>query len=763
MATFPVLALLIYDLIVFLGAISSERKSPCLRDSALISVIFFFAGMPALVYQIVWQRALFAIYGVNAESVAVVVSAFMLGLGLGSLAGGSLSARFPRRAIMLFGVAELGVAGFGLSSLRIFHWASTFTAGASLPYTVVLSLLLLTIPTMLMGASLPLLVEYLVRFSGRVAGSVAMLYFVNTFGSAVACYLCATFLLRYGGQSGSVLFAAILNLLVGATAFFLGRNKQETDAGHQVDSQIISRGDGPMRPLALAMLITGISGFIALGYEMVWFRVFVLASSDRAPAFALLLSTYLAGTAAGSYIAGKVSEGKGASEVLRIIGLVMLIAGAVSPYLPPLVAFLKWKNTPFLLSAVAFFATAALLGAVLPLACKLSVPADLQAGRRVSLVYVSNILGSTLGSLSIGLVQLNHFGLRDVSLQLGACAALTGSVVFAFGCHKSVKPPVWAIATVIVAIGAIPIASRFYLGLFERLIFGGSANAIMPLAKVVENRYGVVAITREGAVWGGGVYDGYFNIDPMNDTNMIMRAFALSAFEPAPKRILEIGLSSGSWAQVLVNQPGLQSLEIVEINPGYLQLIGEYAMVRSILQNPKVNIIIDDGRRWLLAHPDARYDAIVQNTSFYWRDHTSNLLSVDYLQIIRQHLNPGGVFYFNTTGSDDVIATGLHVFPFGLRVVNFLAVSDSPITIDKDHWMSTLRQYKIDGYLVFDPTIPKSETTLMSYMLLADSMKQAPTLQSIETATSLNARLGKRLIITDDNMGSEWWTGESNR
>jgi|ERR1700719_841564 len=363
MATFPVLALLIYDLIVFLGAISSVRKSPQAKTTILASVLFFFSGKPALIYQIVWQRALFVIYGVNAESVAVVVSAFMLGLGLGSLGGGWLSARFPRRAIMLFGAAEVGVAAFGLCSLRIFHWAAKFTAGASLPHTVAFSFLLLTIPTMLMGASLPLLVEHLVTVSGRVARSVAMLYFVNTFGSAVACYLCATFLLRLGGQSGSVLIAAILNLLVGATVFFLGHSKQETPAQDRVDSQIISPTDSPTLPLALAMLIAGISGFIALGYEMAWFRVFVLASSDRAPAFALLLSTYLAGIAAGSYIAGQLSEGKGAREVLRMIGLVMLIAGAASCYVPPLVAFLRWRNIPFLIAAGAFFLIAALLGA----------------------------------------------------------------------------------------------------------------------------------------------------------------------------------------------------------------------------------------------------------------------------------------------------------------------------------------------------------------------------------------------------------------
>jgi spermidine synthase len=132
------------------------------------------------------------------------------------------------------------------------------------------------------------------------------------------------------------------------------------------------------------MFIAGTSGFIALGYEMSWFRVLVLASSDRAPAFALLLSTDLAGIAAGSYIAGKSSKGKGSIEVLRIIGILMMVSAAISVYLPPLVAFLKWKNFPFMFSSFFFFVAAALLGAVFPLACKIAVKEDGRSGQRVS-------------------------------------------------------------------------------------------------------------------------------------------------------------------------------------------------------------------------------------------------------------------------------------------------------------------------------------------------------------------------------------------
>jgi spermidine synthase len=754
MATTLVLALLFYDLIVFLGGAHRFGKSSQ-KGALLLSGLFFCSGMPALIYQIVWQRVLFSIYGVNAESVVVVVSAFMLGLGMGSVAGGGISARYPQRAVEVFGMLELGVALFGLASLHVFHWAARFTAGASLSATVVFSLLLLIIPTMLMGATLPLLVQYFVGRSSRVGFSTAILYFANTFGSAVACYLCATFLLRDLGQPGSIFVAVGINVLVELTALLFGRRRPVPSAQEYMTSAAATLPRPKMTTWA-AMLIAGLSGFIALGFEITWFRVFALASHDRAPAFALLLSTYLAGVAAGSYISEKLTEQMEREDVIQAIGVLIVAAGVISAYLPPLVAFLQWKDIPFLLAAPAFFVTAALLGSVLPLLCHLSVSADMKAGRGVSWAYLSNILGSTFGTLAIGFVVMHHFGMKQVSLQLAFAAVATGSVILILSPAKLRISLQKTIAMAVVAFFAIGVASRCYSKLFERLTFGPLADRIAPLAHVVENRNGVIEVTRDGAVFGNGVYDGYFNVDPTHDVNLVVRAYALSAFHPAPKHILMIGLSSGSWAQILVNHPQAESLDVIEINPGYLQLIPQYPAVSSLLRNPRVHVYLDDGRRWLLAHPEAHYDAIIMNTSFYWRDHSSDLLSTDFLKIVRQHLNPAGVYYYNTTGSEDVVATGLRVFPYGLRVVNFLAVSDSPIDFNEARWMSVLRQYKIDNRAVFDCSSADSEATLSAYADLARELDKSHAFQSIETSESLNRRLGNRLIITDSNMGWEW-------
>jgi len=755
----PVLGLLLIDLLLFLAAVFVFDRSSHRWESLLLSALFFASGMPALIYQVVWQRALFAIYGVNVESVAVVVSAFMLGLGLGSLLGGRLSARFPRHGILLFGACEMGVAVFGILSLRIFHWAASFTAGSGLPHVILFSLLLLLLPTMLMGATLPLLVEHLVRRSGRVGLSVSRLYFVNTLGSAVACYFCAQFLLRDYGLSGSVRIAAGLNVIVGLTAFLYGRSRRATTPQVGIESQAVAKFT-PAISLPMAMFLAGLSGCISLGFEIEWFRIFSIASMDRAPAFSLLLAIFLGGVAAGAYLAEHFTHDVTPKRVLQVIGVMMIVAGIISAYLPPLVASLMGRKIPYLSSAPLFFITAALIGAVMPLLCQLSVNPGEQAGRGVSLIYVSNIVGAVVGSLGIGFVLMQYFTLRQIAMLLGVSAIATGILVVSQQDLRFRRPPLWAASLGLAALALVFVASSQYSLLYEKLAFGGRYRDPGAFAHVVENRNGVICVTSEGALFGGSVYDGYFRVDPQNDANSVIRAFFVSAVHPAPKRILMIGLASGSWGQVFANNPDVESLEVVEINPGYLQLISQYPIVQSLLQNPKLHLHIDDGRRWLIAHPEERYDVIVANTTYHWRDHSTNLLSTEFFQLIRQHLNPGGIYYFNSTGSFESMATALREFPYGLRVINVLMVSDSPIVVDKARWERNLREFRIDGRLVFPTGDAGAQEALARYLSLADTLNAPATYVGLETSTTLRPRLSKYPTITDDNMGAEWGPDE---
>jgi SAM-dependent methyltransferase len=205
---------------------------------------------------------------------------------------------------------------------------------------------------------------------------------------------------------------------------------------------------------------------------------------------------------------------------------------------------------------------------------------------------------------------------------------------------------------------------------------------------------------------------------------------------------------------VVANDPEVDEITIVEINPGFLSLIRKYPEVASLLGNPKVHIVIDDGRRWLLGHPDLHFDFILMNTTWHYRAHVSNLLSTEFMGLMRAHLNHGGIAYYNTTYSGDALATGATAFPYALRINSFLAVSNSPITLDKSLWRTALTHYQIDGRPVFDLGKPNQRARLEEVLHLADTL-DLPGSQLESRASMLQRMKGARLI-TDDNMGTEW-------
>src|ERR1700722_8621777 len=173
-AGFWIIAFVVVVLLV--AARARRRRQPI----PWIHILFFCSGFPALIYQIVWQRALFAIYGLNIQSVTIVVSGFMLGLGLGSLVGGALSKDRRLPPTVWVALAEFGTAVFGAGSLWLFGWMAEFTSGSSLFVTGLAAFSLIIVPTLLMGATLPLLLEHVVGSSQNVGSSVGGLYFANT-------------------------------------------------------------------------------------------------------------------------------------------------------------------------------------------------------------------------------------------------------------------------------------------------------------------------------------------------------------------------------------------------------------------------------------------------------------------------------------------------------------------------------------------------------------------------------------------------------
>jgi spermidine synthase len=201
------------------------RGAPGILPEAQLYAIFFISGFAAILYQLIWQRALFTLYGTSSEAVTVVVTVFMLGLGLGSLAGGALSrtARLPLP--VLFAMAEVVIGAFGLASLPLFRWVASLTPAAAGMQVGLPAFALLLLPTLCMGATLPLLAAYAIARLHSVGRALGMLYFVNTLGSAAGCVAAAAFAFGALGQSGSVLLAAAANFAAAAWVLAASRGR----------------------------------------------------------------------------------------------------------------------------------------------------------------------------------------------------------------------------------------------------------------------------------------------------------------------------------------------------------------------------------------------------------------------------------------------------------------------------------------------------------------------------------------------------------
>jgi spermidine synthase len=484
-------------------------------------------------------------------------------------------------------------------------------------------------------------------------------------------------------------------------------------------------------------------GFFSLSEEILWVRVVGFAFQTLPFAFAFVLAWYLVGIALGAALGKSVCART--RNLYGAAAVVLGIAAITDAYTPRLIGELLLPGNPHRLAlfAGAIAVTAALKSILFPIAHHLgSFAAGPRVGRSVSHIYFGNIIGSTLGPLITGFVALDRLNID----QCFAIAAVS-CVLIAVGC--ALKSGRWQLigvplAAALLMSGVAARAARPGPGALRALAMGGSDS----LTHFAANRHGVIhtVLTKVGDfVFGGNVYDGIATVDLEVNANRLDRVYLLALLQPQPRRVLTIGLSGGAWVRVMQGFPGVERIDVVEINPAYLELIRSYPALAPLLDDPRIHISIDDGRRWLKRHPQERYDLIVQNTTYHWRANAGNLLSREYLSDVRTHLNPGGVVTTNTTGSFDVLATVQAVFPYAYRYANFAYASDHPLTADPQ---LLARVRRPDGTVLAPAAAPPG-----SVLALLGAARLEP------AATFIARHQAEAEVISDDNLLSEYRHG----
>lgn len=423
---------------------------------------------------------------------------------------------------------------------------------------------------------------------------------------------------------------------------------------------------------ALIWSISAAAGFVSLGMEIAWMRVAGFMDGNTPQVFGQILGLFLLGIVFGAMLGKRFSQKAIDNEQCARYGAVALLFGGVVDFATPALLTLVGQSVwTFLSIALLVVLTATLKAIVFPIVHHLGGDVTEGAtGRSVSRVYFFNIVGSCVAPLLVGFVALDALGSQKTMMELGVLAI--GIAVFwaawTSSRYRVFLPLGLALAAVVFGLGASK----------ETMLHSLAKTNGQDIEWFQENRHGVIHVTRSAdgtqSVYGGNAYDGKMTTDPVLNTNMIHRVYWLAALQPAPKRILVIGFSGGAWTEVLRHFPTLHQIDVVEINKGYIDLVRDQAPYQAVLNDPRVVFHFDDGRRWLRANPDLRYDLVVMNNTFHWRAFSTNLLSMEFMKILSDHMTEQSLLAFNATGSPDALATAAAVFPHAYRWVpsNFI-------------------------------------------------------------------------------------------
>lgn len=490
--------------------------------------------------------------------------------------------------------------------------------------------------------------------------------------------------------------------------------------------------------LLTSLLLSFLGGFVFLSYEMIWIRIFSIPTKSDPKVFGIVLAIYLLGIAISSLVIGKKKN-----VSLNFIGNVFLLSSVLCYLVLPGVALISTIHfRTYWYGLILVFLATLSFGCIFPLLVSLHKKNSNSVSRSVANVYTANILGSTLGPLVTGFVLFDRFSLADSSLVVTAICLLSAVVA-----SLKSRSKISIAAGIIIFLVMIQLHPSLHKNLYLRVMYMARSKYVSPFKHVVESKSGVICVTSKDKVYSGGAYDGVVKVDLNEQSNPeIIEPFLLSLIHPRPKKVLQIGLATGAWAQVMVHNPQVESLTSIEINPGYLEVIKKYKAVSSILANSKMDIVIDDGRRWLRRNPDTKFDVIVMNTPFHWRSGVANLLSDEFMKMLKAHLKEGGVIYINTTRSKESARTVATNFKYVWENGIYLAASDSPFITDKEIFKQIIDNYTIDGKKVVDIEDKRSRRTYDRLMGI----------DVVDSRNEILNRTAQHDIITDDNMACEF-------
>jgi len=644
---------------------------PGLKRSNWIYFLFFFSGISSLIYQVVWTRMLTLVFGHTIYSVSVVLSAFMAGLGLGSYLWGRTIDKVGS-PLLIYGKIELLIgltAGF-LSLLFskfqpayvwFYHWLPDFFFQTGLLKTA-LAFSLVLIPTILMGATLPIMAKYFVKEKSHTGQQVGYLYSINTFGAAAGCLLAGYFLVERLGVLQTALLAASINIFIGIFCMLVFK---KYEPGTPIDLSIpkpellsIQLGKTNLIWITTSFFC----GFTSLAYEVVWTRILVFGIGSTVYSFSLMLANFLLGITVGGLLIVPVFKRNFDFRILLTlfqfgIGFYVIFSiyqsnWILSSFIRPLKLespisefWINMQNASALMSVPTI-----LFGMSFPVLTHLVTRESEKIGSSLGIIYGINTFGGILGSLVAGYLLLPNFGSQQTLIFLAMLNFLTGVLLFATSSYFTVLVRKGAAITVfgLIILMLLGMPEDLLKGIFMRNSFGkADPEKLLYLDEGLTTTVAVFntdddnfGIKRKSLILNGV---------NMSANHIVSRKYmTLLSYIPLllnenPKDVLVICFGTGLTSGVSGVYPGIDSVDAVDISPGVFSAGHLFSDTNyDAVTNPKINKVVQDGRNYLLT-TSKTYDVITAEPPPPTNAGAVNLYTKEYYELTKKALKPGGI------------------------------------------------------------------------------------------------------------------------
>ena len=647
-------------------------------------------------------------------AVSIILTVFMGGLGLGSYLASRVIDRIeaPQKLLRIYAFLELAIGGYGIvlpgliltfKPLYSVLYNQLFNHFLFYNFLILLGcLILLLVPVTCMGATLPVLCRFYIAQLGHLGTRVGRLYALNTIGAALGSLLCGFWLINLWGVWGALVFAVLLNGLIGGVCLFSSYQVKRWPGTKDYSKQD-STGESPAEnipdkispshsagDMTGTLIIFAISGFCAMAYEVIWTRLLGLLIGPTTYSFTIVLATFIIGLALGSLIFGWLADRSKRPLWLLVftqlcaaflaLGVSQLL-GNSQFFFAKLIYHLKdnFAQLAFVKTSVLFcllLGPTLCLGATFPLVGKIYTQSLAKVGKSIGFAYAINTLGAVLGSFCAGFILIPMCG-KEQGLSLVIGIQLLTSLVMGGYLLRQKKPhPVrW-----------IPLGVTALLGLVLCFNFPSWNRQSLAIGKY--HRFDDFSSELEGAGWFETSYLGpkilreyhsnsellYYGDGIGGFTTVLKSIDALGAieysllnsgkgdassrsdmstqtlsahlpllFHPDPKEIMVLGLASGITAGEVLYYP-IERLDIIEISEEVVAASNFFtAWNNKVLSNPKTELIIQDGYAHL-SLTRRKYDVIISEPSNPWMAGQANLFTREFFFLARERLNEDGIF-----------------------------------------------------------------------------------------------------------------------